>query len=242
MLRGICIPGLAMTARDLPLPEGVVALDNPEIGQGPSFGRSYALEEVAELHARAVGQMVARDERLVVCGMSMGGMIVAAMATEFRAHLPRKCQFHFLVTTPNRPENPSIPDELVASWTTVRRGNVGDFERILSPFFSPQFRTRHPEVAQVYYAYRARGGNGQSPSAFYRQMNAVRTFPAYAYFARLDPATAHFVGGAEDAILGPSHNRDLRDLCPDAQHTEVKCLGHMINIERPDIVRSVFDP
>ncbi len=240
-VRGFFVPGLAMAASELPSVEGVIALENPEVGKGIALGREYTLEEVAEQHVCTIEREAPRADALTLAGMSMGGMIVAIMATRFRARLPARCAFRFFVTTPNTPENPAIPDALIAEWATARRGVVLDFERVLGPFFSPAFVRSNPTAAQAYFAYRANGGNRQSGSSFFRQMNALRGCPAYRYFSQLDPREAKFVGGADDRILGPSHNRELLSLCPGAEHTEIESLGHMVNIERSDLMRSPFD-
>ncbi len=240
--RGFMIPGLAMAARELPTFDGVVGLENPEVGDGITLEREYTLEEVAELHVRTLrATLGTSSEPLRLCGMSMGGMILAIIATEFRSRLPAQCRFHFFVTTPNTEDLPAIPDILLEHWATARRGVVEDFERVLAPFFGAAFLKAHPATARAYFSYRALGENKQSGRAFFRQMNALRSCPAHRYFARLDPKEAKFVGGAEDQILGPQHNRALASICPDADHDEVESLGHMINMERIDLMGAAFE-
>jgi pimeloyl-ACP methyl ester carboxylesterase len=239
-LRGLFVPGLAMAADELPTMSAVLALDNPEVGRGPALGRPYTLEEVAEIHVRRLERERPEADPLVVCGMSMGGMIVAIMASLLRSRLPSRCAFHFLVTTANTPDNPAAADALVAGWGRIRPGVVDDFERGLSTLFSARFVHDCPAAVSAYYAYRASGGNRQTSRAFYRQLAALRACPAHEYFAAVDPAEARFVGGADDRLLGPAHNNDLRRICPGARHEEIAGLGHMVHLERPDVVKAPF--
>lgn len=240
-VRGICIPGLTMQASELPSVPGVRVLENPEVGDGARFGRDYVLEEVAEMHARTISDLVGPKEPLVVAGISMGGMILSIMATEFRHLLPRTTRFEFLVTSPNDPSYMFLTDQVLGAWATVKPGDVDAFSVILEPFFSPGFRTANPDVCRTYYAYRARGENKQSAKSFFRQVNAVRKCEAYKYFARVEADSARFVGGADDHVFGPRHNAGLRALCPEAEHLEVDALGHMIYLEQPQLYASRFD-
>jgi pimeloyl-ACP methyl ester carboxylesterase len=238
-MRSVCIPGLTMQASELPPLAGVTVLENPEVGSGITMSGSYSLEDVAELHARRIAEL-AGSGPLTVCGISMGGLVLSIVATEYRRLLPARTRFQFVVTSPNLPANPTIGDALMASWTEARPGDVESFARILSPFFATAFLRAQPAECQRYFEYRAHARNGQSPRAFMRQVAAVRRCEAHRYFARLDPRESSFVGGGDDRVLGPSHNRDLAALCPDAAHLEIAELGHMIHLERPDLYAGLF--
>jgi pimeloyl-ACP methyl ester carboxylesterase len=234
VIRAVMIPGLAMAASELPSLEAAVAFDNPEIGHGPALAGDYTLEDIAELHVRAI-ESLSVDEPFHLIGTSMGGMVLAVIAALHRGRLPRQCRFHFFVTTANCPDNPAISDDRAAAWTSVRPGNLEDFEALLGPFFSLSFRERQPERVREYCIYRAAGRNRQTARAYHRQMRALRLCRSGDYFARLDASEAAFIGGGADELLGPRHNQDLQRVCPGGEHVEIRDLGHMINIERPDL-------
>lgn len=238
MAKIFCIPGLAMAASELPWFEGVVRLENPEIGAGERLGRAYTLEEVAEGHLRTILAQAKPSDELTLIGMSMGGMIASILASEFRSWLPRATRFSFLVTSPNLPELPAIRTELFREWVAVRPGSTEDFRKILTPFFSDGFLKAAPDQVDAYATYRATGGNKQSASAYFRQSAALSVFEGGLYFPKVDPKEALFIGGGNDRILGPAHNAILRELNPEAAHQEIVDLGHMINYEMPEIFRS----
>src|SRR5262245_58182389 len=102
---GALIPGLSVAARELPRIPGVLALENPEVGAGVRLDRDYTLEEVAEMHVDKIRDADLAGE-ITIGGYSMGGMILAIMATLFRSRLPRKLKLVFLMTAPRFPELP----------------------------------------------------------------------------------------------------------------------------------------
>lgn len=224
-----------MTAAEFPAAPGLVVLDNPECGDGVALDHSYTFEEVAELHLQSIERLPLGDAPTLV-GLSMGGMILSAMAARLRARLPARTRFVFVVTTPNLPELPAITPDLERSWATVRKGNVDDFARILSPFFSRTFLAAHPDRAAEYFAHRAHFRNRQSPRALFRQLEAMRQCRAHEHFRALDDRECTFIGAAEDYVLGPLHNAALRALCPRASHVEHAGLGHMVHYERPEVL------
>ncbi|MCX6106673.1 MAG: alpha/beta hydrolase [Proteobacteria bacterium] len=231
---GIAIPGLAMAASELPSVPGLLRLDNPETGDGPPWEAvAYKLEDVAEMHAKHISTLGKTD--LVIMGMSMGGMIVSIMASRFRSILPANTSFRVLVSSPNLSSNQAITAAMLAEWKTAQLGNVGDFKRILGPFFSEQFRLVSDNKAQDYYSYRALGGNKQSPKALYRQIGAIFSYNGQNYWPNIDPTEMTVIGGADDYILGPTHNLDLKELLPGANHHEISGLGHMVNLEMPEL-------
>lgn len=237
---GVAIPGLAMAASEMPTINGLLRLDNPEIGSGPSWpGDSYSLADIAKLHAQRIAALNLVE--LTIIGMSMGGMIASILASEFRGAMPAKSNFRILVSSPSLPTNPAITKSMLAGWLQAKPGNVGDFQKILSPFFAPAFRKAHPKVAESYYRYRAFGENAQKPQALFRQIDAISTFDGHIYWPKIDPKELTTIGGAEDKVLGPSHSADLKSLSPGAQHIQIADLGHMANLEMPALFHRRLD-
>src|SRR5690348_13039189 len=108
MVQGACIPGLSMAAKEFPSIPGAVTLENPEVGGGVWLDRDYSLEEVAEMHVASIACMVSSQDP-TLCGYSMGGMILAIMATVFRSKLPARARFVFLMTSANLEEPATAP-------------------------------------------------------------------------------------------------------------------------------------
>jgi pimeloyl-ACP methyl ester carboxylesterase len=234
---GAVIAGLAMSARELPDLPQFIKLENPEIHGTATLPDNYTLEDIALRHLEQLKRIqVPEGQTLKLIGMSMGGMILSILASKYRDQLPAKTKFLFLVTSPNLPSNPAVPESLLASWMGVTPGNEQDFKRIMEPMFSPSFVRSHPEVVMDYVRYRATGQNGQRPKAFMKQLSALRKFNGVEFFSKIDQQNSTFVGGGSDLILGPNHNKDLKQLAPLAKHIEVADMGHMINLERPDLI------
>lgn len=238
-LWGYAIPGLGMNASELPEHAGLFRANNPGVGGAPAPNRPYTLEEMALQHALAIEYLseagrIAKDRPFRISGMSMGGMILSILATKYRNRLPARCEFVFLVTSPNLPTAPAIPDALYTRWTTTRPGDPSFYD-VLAELLSPDFRTDHGDLVDAYVDYRRRAGTRQHPREFVRQLNAIRGFEGARYFLAVHPTEALFVGGAVDAVFGPKQNALLKMLNPRATHHEVPSLGHLVNMERGDL-------
>lgn len=236
---GIAIPGLAMASTELPSIPGLCRSDNPEVGQGMTLEAQYSLQDVAELHVRQVEKLTRHSEEpFLVIGMSMGGMIASLLATEFRSRLPRNTRFLFLVTSSNSAELPAIPEPLLDQWLSIRSRSPEEFERSLSVLFSDSFRQKSPQTVSEYFRYRSRLGNHQRAKSFLRQVTALRAFAGDDAFSKIDPRESYFIGGAADRLLGPLHNARLQQIVPEAFHRELPDIGHMINLEYPEVFQA----
>lgn len=230
---GATIPGLSVAARELPRLSNVLALENPEVGGGVRIGRDYTLEEVAELHVATLREHD-RGEELALCGYSMGGMILAIMASLFRSKLPRKTRFYYLMTSAGGIDLPSAG--------AIREGTEEEWARAVAPYFSPEFIEKQPLRFAAYVRYRAFGLNNQSGEALFRQLWAMQRCRPAEYFARTDGAESTFIGSRGDRIFGAKANSLLAALCPGARHIELDHVGHMVHHERPEVIRDIYSP
>ena len=174
-------------------------------------------------------------------GMSMGGMILSCIASSYADKLPDNTEFYFLVTTPNNTQAEAIPDIVVQRWMSVNPEREESLKNILRPFFSKGFLQDSPEKAEQYFRYRFQGENLQSPHAFMKQMAALRALNAENYFKAIAQERSIFIGGGSDYVLGKRHNDELRRICPEAKHIVIEDLGHMINLEAPNVIQDIID-
>jgi pimeloyl-ACP methyl ester carboxylesterase len=238
-VRGVIIPGLAMNASEIPIYSGMVALQNPEIGSGIEFENGYVLEDVARHHVETIEKLnVDANRPFWVLGMSMGGMIAGVMASQLRGRLPKATRFGILVSSPNSKETPAVPLAVLKEWLKAKPGVYDDFKKILVTFFSDSFLAGSPEVVEKWVRYRVANGQGQTPIAFLRQLQALRIFAGERYFAGAHPSEMIFVDGDEDKILGQIHREGFRKIVPEAKFVTIRRLGHMVNLEAP----FVFNP
>jgi pimeloyl-ACP methyl ester carboxylesterase len=236
MIRAAYVPGLAMASKELPSRPGVLGLENPEVGRGIRFDRDYTLEEVAELHVATLTAAGPSDD-LVVLGYSMGGMILAVIASIFRSKLPPRTRFVFLMTASNTLDFGGCETlQASARAHASAGGSEEEWAVALEPYFSPEWMAAHPERFTAYVRYRAFGLNGQSRESLFRQLFAMKRCPAHQYFQKLDSEEATFVGSKADRIFGPREIELLKRLCPDAHHVVLSRVGHMVHHERPELI------
>lgn len=239
-IQAIAIPGLAMTAAELPELPGLWRLENPEIGTAASqrIEGDYSAEAVAKAHAATIAELIRQGARpRTMIGMSMGGMILAVLATEHRELFPAETHFRFLATSANTAANPAVPTSLLDAFATARPGDPATFAEALALLFSPRYRELRPDAYAKYCAYRAFGKNGQSAKAYFRQVEAVRLFRGETYFPQLATRSVELVCGSEDQIFPEGHRQDLARLAPGARMRVIDGVGHMVNLEQPELFR-----
>lgn len=235
MTWGVAIPGVSMAAFEMPSIAGLHVLENPEVGDGPRWGHKYKLSEVAEHHCQAIEALKDLSSPLHLIGMSMGGMIAALLATEFHHRLPPDCRFWLFVTSANTPELPTVPNGSVDEWKKAGLADREVFERLTRRFFSETFRKTYPAKYKAFVESRLRMENKQSAAEFFRQLSAVQSFDGHNVFPKMDPTRTTIVTGLEDEALGPPHTKAIRKLLRKATYVDVPGLGHMVNLERPEL-------
>jgi pimeloyl-ACP methyl ester carboxylesterase len=147
-----------------------------------------------------------------------------------------------VATSANTRELPAISDQELANYYLCKPGSTTDFRRLLEPAFSPDFKERYPERVTDYINYRATGKNCQTPAAFVRQVNALRNYSGTQYFSKVDPKETLFIRGSDDLLLDSAHGTILKQIVNEANHVEIKNLGHMVNIERPEALYECKTP
>jgi len=230
---GAAIPGLAMTAKELPSIDGLLRLENPEIGTAAALSKAYSLEELARLHLDEIRKNFSADTPCTIIGFSLGAMVVSILASEYRSELPPSSRFRFLAPSANGSSTEAAPDSLIDAWKDALPGEQEVFRVLLADFFSEKYKDKHPLEFETYVSYRATGGNAQSARAFRRQTAALRAFQGEKYFPRLDPKECVFVRGAVDRIFPAKHLDEIIRMLPDAEVREIEGAGHMLHLEAP---------
>lgn len=70
-----------------------------------------------------------------------------------------------------------------------------------------------------------------------RQVAAVLQFDGKKYYSDVDPKECRFVHGHDDRIFNKIHVNGLKKLVPQAEHEVINELGHMVNIEKPELFK-----
>lgn len=232
------IPGLGMNIGEVKLPSTSFGLQNPGFAMDNPvhFSQEYDLEAVASFHLIEIIKRYDRSKPLTLVGMSLGGMILSIIAAKFRHHLPEKTNFIFYMTSSNSKSLPLLSQKTLESWSAVKPGDEADFARILRPFFSSKYIKENEEQFNQYVRYRAHGYNRQTGKAYLFQLGALLRFDGDECFSSLNSETATFFYGEEDFIVNHEQMNHLKSLSPMANHVVIPALGHMIHIERPDLI------
>jgi pimeloyl-ACP methyl ester carboxylesterase len=234
MYNSVGIPGLAMAADEFPDLPGFLRLNNPGVGGEINLEGEYLLEDVARLHADALAATsLSGSVRLL--GISMGAAILAIVASKFRSFLPVSCKFFFVVPSPNSGRNPAVAEVRLRQWLDAGRSTAA-IEESFRELFSPKFLANSGEIVDQYISYRQSGGNRQSNRSFHQQVSALRLCDAGSYFENVNPVEAVFVHAEDDRLFPPCHAAEIRERCPLAQHFSIPDVGHMVHVERPDLI------
>ena len=232
------IPGLGMNVSEVDLGDLILGIQNPGFGEycPKDFTQSYSLENVALTHLNTILEHYNSASPLILNGMSLGGMIVAIIATKHADRLPKNTKLNFFVTCANSPTLPLFTSSEIESWSKVK--DIDSFGKILEPFFSGEFLKRDSSKFKNYVQYRSRRENGQRSKDYHFQVEALLKFNGDLYFPKLRPENCTFVFGSEDKIINHKQVQYLKTLLPNAKFTILPNIGHMINLEEPEAIKN----
>jgi pimeloyl-ACP methyl ester carboxylesterase len=205
-----------------------VTLDNLQVGDGPRVA-TPSIEAQAEHAWRAIDAHAAQPSaaRVVLFGLSMGGMIAATMTTE----RPRRvARLVLAATSPNTGELAAIPETLDVAWR--RPASAAAAAESLHVVFGATAVREQPELVRAYVAYRLAGENGQTGRDFLAQLEALRAFPGEARYAALAATRVPtlVVAGAEDRLFPLAHARWIAERLACPLHV-VERAGHMLHLD-----------
>jgi 3-oxoadipate enol-lactonase len=168
-------------------------------------------------------------ERVLLCGLSIGGMISMWVA----AHAPGRVERVVLCCTSARLGPPEAWHERAA---TVRASGVGAVaDAVLGRWFTPGFREAHPEVIE-----RFRGQLVATPREGYAGCcEAIAAMDLTGDLPSISAPTL-VLAGEHDPSTPPEHGRRIAELIAGARFEIVSPAAHLATIERPDLTTAMI--
>lgn len=235
----LLIGGLAMKGSELlPFQQDLSSLginsvffDNLFVGDGPRPTNIAALtiEDQARHQWKLVDELgISPAEKISIFGISMGGMIAAAMAA---IHPDRVERLFLSATSANLADNPALSDELYNAWMNTRTPE--DLDQAVTIAFGKTTLAERKEIKDEYYRYRLMAENKQSGRDFIYQLNSIRTFSGERHYLAVHEAKIPVViiAGEEDDLFPKAHTEDMKRLLPNSTTTTLKKTGHMLHLE-----------
>ena len=211
----------------------VLTVDNRGTGRSDPLRRPVSLRSMADdvIHAMDA----ASAKRVVVVGMSMGGMIAQHVALR---HGHRLSGLVLLATSPGLPHGQlPTPRAMRALLVSVMGASVSPamYLRLIEDLvLSPAERARTAEIADR-MALAARSAPRTPPASFLWQLLACATHSTGRHLGRITTPTV-VLAGSDDIVMGVGSARVLARRIPHAVLEVVPDSGHGITFTRPEVV------
>lgn len=220
MMRLVLIPGLACDSA---------------MWRGQLAGLARWNPVVTDATARADGiDAMARlllDEHpgpLALCGASMGGMVAMAAARL----APERVAGLALLGTDARPDT---PDMIALRTAAIELFAQGRAREVIEPNIAMAF---HPDNAEALGAAYLEQVLGAGADRLIRQNRAVIARPDARPGLRALRSPVLVLCGDSDQLTPPERSREIASLAPGAKLVLVPRCGHMLTMERPDVVNA----
>lgn len=165
---------------------------------------------------------VVADERVVVVGISVGGMI----AMDFAATQPEKVAALVLLDTFPKIGTAAMWNERIDTLREHGMAHLGD--AILARWFAPSYQAANPAGYRGYYNMLTR-----TPIDGYTgTCEAIRDADLTGAAKGITCPTL-VLCGAEDGATPPELVRGLTEIIPDARYVEIAGAGHLPPVEKP---------
>lgn len=174
-----------------------------------------------------------RLDRVVLCGLSMGGYVALAFA---RRHPGRLGGLVLLDTKPGADSDAARAERLAMADRVLAEG-VGFLPEVMLPrLLGETSRRERPEVV--------RGVTetilDQDPQGIAAAQRGMAERPdSTAALAAIGVPTL-VIAGAEDELSGPAEARAIAAAVRDARLVQVPAAGHLVNLEQPDPVNEAL--
>ena len=192
---------------------------------------------VTDAHNRAdtiaaMAQLLLREHAgpLVLCGTSMGGMV----AMEAARQAPERVAGLALLGTDARPDSPQMSALREAAIVLFAQDRVRE---VIEPNVAMAFHPEHAAaLAGSYLEFVLAAGGAQ----LVRQNRAVIARPdARPHLSQLR-CPVLVMCGEDDLLTPPECSREIASLIPQARLVLVPRCGHMLTMERPDVVNATL--
>jgi 3-oxoadipate enol-lactonase len=195
----------------------VLRYDHPGHGGSPAGART-----IDGLAGAALGLLDELGlERVVWCGLSLGGMVGMWLAANVSARIERLV----LACTAAHLPPPSFWQERA---DTVRARGVGAVaDAVVARWFTARFAAERPDVVRGFVEMLAE----TPPEGYAHACEAIRDMDLRADLARID-ARATLILGAHDPVVTGEARRDLETI-RGIRVVELDA-AHLANVERPD--------
>lgn len=190
---------------------------------------------VTDVHARhdsipamAEALLARHPGPLVLCGASMGGIV----AMEVARQAPQRIRGLALLGTNARPETPDMRQLREAAIGFFEQGRALEVLRLNVPLAFHASRLQDTALTQRYLDFVMEAGAGQ----LVRQNRAIITRPdARLHLPQLRCPLLVLCGDA-DQLTPPECSEEIATLVPHSEFELVPACGHMLTMERPEIV------
>ncbi|WP_185803552.1 alpha/beta fold hydrolase [Pontivivens nitratireducens] len=171
-------------------------------------------------------------DRFDLGGLSMGGMV----AMEVMARAPERVRSACLMATDPTAARDKEKEWRAGQQAAVRASGLAAF----SEPFQAMFFAHDPSVGERLSETVAQMSDATDEATYHRQSAALNG--RRAMLEHLDRCTmpVEVIVGTEDRICPPKLHESLAQALPAARLTQIEGCGHLVSLERPDIVNSAL--
>jgi pimeloyl-ACP methyl ester carboxylesterase len=225
MSRLILIPGLASDA----------VMWQAQLAALPAHHHPHVTDvhhRCTTIEAMAHALLAENDGELVLCGASMGGIV----AMEAVRQAPQRIRGLALLGTNARPETDEIRKLREAAIVFFEQGRAAEVLRANVPLAFHASRARDTALTQTYLDFVLAAGAGQ----LVRQNRAIMARPDARLHLGAVRCPVLVVCGDSDQLTPQECSREIAALVAHAELVIVPECGHMLTMERPDIVNATL--
>jgi len=206
----------------------VIAFDNRGVGSSSRPDFPYTMDDFVG-DTKGLIDHLKIEEKIHLCGISMGGMIVQNFALKY----PEMVKTLILIaTTAKSPDAAPIidavrflegKDDLTKIWSTF------------TVYFSKTFRDRIGEDEKLFdYLKTDMLTNPTRPQDYINQASAIANTHDTRESLRKIRVPTLIIAAGEDLLLPPSHSKDLSEGIPHSRLEVIGGAGHAVTIEAAD--------
>jgi len=169
---------------------------------------------------------------LILCGASMGGIV----AMEAVRQAPQRIRAMALLGTNARPETDELRRLREAAITLFADGRTAEVLRANVPFAFHPSRAGDTRLVSTYLDFVMKAGAEQ----LIRQNRAIMARPDARSHLPAVACPTLVVCGDADQLTPPEYSREIAELIPGATLVMLPQCGHMLTMERPDLVNAAL--